>query len=135
MKIIDFEKKGHLVRFYLGDDDCNDYHGDDFNDVPYDCNAGQVYEEYVKAVQDIVFPFDCLVLEPADSFSMGGCGYSKDDMIKRRVPCIIVVPEEVQGWTSDFNYYVGSDGIVKFYFEDKMNPCGGIKIWNGDKGL
>lgn len=44
MKIIDFERKGNLVRFYLGDDDLHDWSGDDWNDTPYEYNAGQVYE-------------------------------------------------------------------------------------------
>ena len=43
MKIIDYEIRGSCVRFYLGKDDDTDYHGDDWNDRPYDCNAGTVY--------------------------------------------------------------------------------------------
>lgn len=45
MKIIDFERKGNLVRFYLGDDDLEEWYGDDWNDTPYEHNAGQVYDE------------------------------------------------------------------------------------------
>lgn len=30
MKIIDFERKGNLVRFYLGDDDLVEWYGDDW---------------------------------------------------------------------------------------------------------
>ena len=48
MKIIDFDKKGNVVRFYLGEDVCNDYWGDDWNDAPYEHNAGTVYNRYVK---------------------------------------------------------------------------------------
>ena len=29
MKIIDFEKKGNVVRFYLGDNDLKEWYGDD----------------------------------------------------------------------------------------------------------
>ena len=43
MKIIDFECTGNVVRFYLGKDNEKDYHGDDWNDTPYECNAGTVY--------------------------------------------------------------------------------------------
>lgn len=39
MKIIDFERKGNLVRFYLGDDDLAEWWGDDWNDTPYEHNA------------------------------------------------------------------------------------------------
>ena len=68
MKIIDFEKKGNLVRFWLGTDDCSDYWGDDWDDAPYEHNAGYVYSEYVTGYIDYVFPFETLVLEPCDDW-------------------------------------------------------------------
>lgn len=64
MKIIDFERKGNLVRFYLGDDDLVEWYGDDWNDTPYEHNAERVYDEYIKGYCDMMFPFDDLVLEP-----------------------------------------------------------------------
>lgn len=118
MKIIDFKRKGNLVRFYLGNDDIQNWYGDDWNDAPYEHNAGQVYDEYVGAIRDVVFDFDDLVLEPCD-----GCinsNWCKDDMIDRLVPCIIVVPKDKINWYDDFAHYVGMDGIKKFYFGDKM---------------
>lgn len=120
MKIIDFERKGNIVRFYLGADDCNDYWGDDWNDAPYDCNAGTVSPEYVQATHDISFGFDDLVLEPCDG--VYNCNYSKEDMKNRKVPCIIVVPKELADltWNTQFSYWVGADGIKKFYFGDKI---------------
>lgn len=121
MKIIDFECKGNVVRFYLGDNDCNDYWGDDWNDAPYEHNAGTVYDRFVKGYKDLVFPFDSLVLEPCNG--AWNSEYAKSDMIDRRVPCIIVVPPEVVGdsWrTDDFHYWVASDNIQKFFFGDQM---------------
>lgn len=36
-KIIDFERNGNIVRFYLGDvNNSNGYYGDDWDDVPYE---------------------------------------------------------------------------------------------------
>ena len=81
MKIIDFEKKGNLVRFWLGDDNCTDYWGDDWDDAPYDCNAGTVYDEFIKGYKDICFPFDWIVVEPCDGVC--NCNYSKEDKIGR----------------------------------------------------
>jgi hypothetical protein len=65
MQIIDFKRKGNVVRFYLGDATVH-YWGDDWNDRPYEHNAGQVYEEFIKGYKDIAFDFDDLVLEPAN---------------------------------------------------------------------
>ena len=123
MKIIDFCKKGNVVRFYLGKDDLVEWWGDDWDDAPYDCNAEEVYDEYVSGHRDIAFAFDDMVLEPCDGTL--NCGWSKEDMIKRRVPCIIVVPKEIEddGWCErDFAHWVGVDGIKKYYFGDEMEP-------------
>lgn len=123
MKIIDFEKKGNVVRFYLGSDNDLEYWGDDWNDRPYDCNAGTVYSEYIKGYRDIVFPFDDLVLEPCEGVL--NCNYSKEDMKKRVVPCIIVVPKHIRGdgwcWDERFDHWVGSSEVKKFYFGDLMD--------------
>lgn len=119
-KIIDFERKGNVVRFYLGADDCSDYWGDDWDDAPYDCNAGTVYDEYVSGVKDIAFPFDSLVLEPSSDWNGSNSHYSKEDMKNRVVPCIIVVPKEVcaDSWKDRFCDWIGADGIKKIYFGD-----------------
>lgn len=121
MKIIDFAKKGNVVRFFLGQDDLKEWWGDDWDDRPYDCNAGSVYERFVSGYRDMAFSFDDLVLEPCDGAY--NCEYCKDDMIARKVPCIIVVPKEIanESWYgNDFAYWVGVDGVKKFYFGDKM---------------
>lgn len=122
MKIIDFERKGNLVRFYLGENDCADYWGDDWDDAPYDCNAGTVYDQYVKGAIDIVFPFNALVLEP-DSYYNTTVYYSKEDMKNRIIPCVIVVPEKLAADTWKYRYsdWIGCDGITKFYFGDNMD--------------
>ena len=124
MKIIDFARKGNVVRFYLGEDNLENWYGDDWNDTPYEHNAGQVYDEYISGVKDIAFPFDSLVLEPQDDWhNSGNSSWCKDDMRERNVPCIIVVPKEkVHDWQDNFNFYVGMDSIQKFYFGDKMEP-------------
>lgn len=121
MKIIDFERKGNVVRFYLGDDDCEDYQGDDWNDTPYEHNAGRVYDRYIKGYRDVMFPFDVLVLEPCDG--QINSDWCKDDMKARNVPCIIAIKQnEDEYYFPNFNTYVGRDDVVKYYFGDEMNP-------------
>lgn len=122
MKIIDFERKGNVVRFYLGADDCFDYWGDDWDDAPYNCNAGQVYDRYIIGHKDVYFPFDSLVLEPESNRYNSWC--TKEDMKKRKIPCIIVVPKEIHEdtWNDSFSQFVGADGIQRFYFGDPMEP-------------
>lgn len=122
MKVIDFSRKGNVVRFYLGADDLEDYYGDDWDDAPYDCNAGEVYERYVSAYIDVSFPFDSAVLEPCNG--VHNCCYAKDDMKDGIVPCIIVVPKEMLEnayWHDyDFSYWVGSKDKIAVYFNDPV---------------
>ena len=122
MQIIDFARKGNVVRFYLGHRELESWHGDDWDDTPYEHNAGQVYDEFVCGTRDIAFPFDSAVLEPC-------CGHmnsnwSKEDMVARRVPCIIVVPPHLLAEASwkddDFDYWVGAAGVQRYYFGDAM---------------
>lgn len=125
MRIIDFERKGNVVRFFLGDDP--KFTGDDWNDSPYYCNAGRVYDEYIKGYRDIAFPFGLAVVEPKDPEDYN-CTWCKDDMKARKVPCIVVAPEEE--WHDDeFDYYVAGEGSIKFYFGDEMEPSNKLEIW------
>lgn len=148
MKIIDFERKGNVVRFYLGEKTVdwgwtnpdykdsegktpdwlkpsNTYYGDDWDDAPYEHNAGPVYEEFVKGYHDFVFSFDDLVLEPADDDL--NSSYNKEDMTNRKVPCIVVVPSEViqkldspYEWAISFEDATKMKESKKFYFEDEL---------------
>ena len=121
MKIIDFRRKGNVIRFYLGDDECENYTGDDWNDAPYEHNAEQVLDEYIKGYRDIVFPFDALVLEPCDGHD--NSRWCKDDMKARRVPCVIVAEiDKDDYYFEDFDTYVAGDNVKKYYFGDKMEP-------------
>ena len=123
MKIIDFSRKGNVVRFYFGEDDNNEYYGDDWDDAPYEHNAGQVYDEFVTGGIDLAFPYNSLVLEPCEGTS--NSVYCKNDMKARLVPCIIIVPEEIvdkglgdEFMNTDFTYWLGADGVTRIYFGD-----------------
>ena len=70
--------------------------------------------------KDIAFNFDDLVLEPCcGAYNSSWC---KDDMVARKVPCIIAVPKEVykDSWDDSFDIWIGADGIKKYYFGDEM---------------
>lgn len=135
MKIIDFEKKGNVVRFYLGKDDDEDYRGDDWNDIPYEHNAGKVYQEHIVGYRDIAFPFEFAVLEPKDPEWQNNSRWCKDDMKARKVPCIIAI-ENPDDWHDDeFDYFLGDEKAVKFYFGDKMEIGKGFTAFTGKENL
>ena len=132
MKIIDFERRGNVVRFYLGKDTLSDFGGDGWNKIPYE-RAEMVEQDYISGVADIAFPFDAFVLEPK-------CGeeassYSKEDMKRGIVPCIIVVPATVANGSCNtrFSYWSNSKGVLKFYFADRMEPTHGSSLYIFDE--
>lgn len=118
IRIIDFRRVGNVVRFYFGDVTA-DYWGDDWDDAPYDCNAGTVYDEFITGSVDAAWPLSCEVLEPA-SLSYNNCPYTKDDMRHKVTPCIIVddVDAYGQGNGNRSPIFFG-DGI------DRITSCGG----------
>lgn len=121
MKIIDFEKKGNQVRFYVGKDETNDYWGDDWNDSPYEHNAGSVYKEYAIGYFDKVFDFDDIVMEPCDGYT--NSSWSKEDMKKGLVPCICVLKEKDidDVYVYKFDDISSNKNVIRYYFNDKVN--------------
>lgn len=91
MKAIDYEMKGNIVRIYLGREDLLRWWGDDWDDAPYEHNAGTVYEEFVTGHVDVAFPYDAIVLEPCDGEF--NSPWHKDDMAEGRVPMLAVMME------------------------------------------
>ena len=88
MKIIDWERRGNVVRFVLGDDQLTDWWGDDWNDAPWDCNAGAVYREFVRGHVDLAFAFDAEIHEAGhDEFNTR---WTKDHMVARHVPFLTI---------------------------------------------
>lgn len=122
MKIIDFFRNGNIIRLYYGEDDCNDYWGDDWNDAPYEHNAGGVYDKYVKGFVEFAFPLDFAVIEPCD-----GClnsPFSKEDMKNREVPCITISNG------NKFNIYFEDDTDSTF---KAIAGFGGVQLVSYDK--
>ena len=120
MKIIDFEKHGNVVRFFLGEDDLSEWYGDDWDDVPYEYNAEEVYSEFVSGWFDVAWDAEWSVLEPRDGTN--NSRYCKDDMRKQKVPCIILaVPDEDDWCPNDFDRHVGSVHTMKVYFGMKID--------------
>lgn len=80
LELIDFYKKGNSIRLYFGKN--GEQKGDDWDDSPYDCNAGAVYPEHVNKELDIFVPIDFEVKEPADECI--NPPYCKNDFIHKK---------------------------------------------------
>lgn len=121
MKIIDFETKGNVIRFALGDDNCTDYWGDDWNDRPYEHNAGAVYDKYVKGYATIFVDFKYPVLTPeSDWHYQYNSPFSKEDFKLRAIPCIVI--DKGNDWDPCYSIAALDKNNLCFYFNQKMEP-------------
>ena len=111
-EVIDWETKGNVGRFYLGKN--GKQRGDDWNDTPYEHNAGRVYAEFIKGHKDIVIPFEKNVFEP--SYGHNNSSFCKEHMKQRKVPCIVVAEEEY----FTFEEALADDKSIKYYFGDEL---------------
>ena len=125
MKIIDFETKGNVIQFSLGKDDCDDYWGDDWNDRPYEHNAGSVYDHYVAGTARIYvdWNYDVLIPENDWHYQMNS-PFSKEDFKNREAPCVVIYKPKDNGWSFDSTYSTAvlSERATRFYFNDHMEP-------------
>lgn len=152
--IIDFEIKGSRVRFFLGLKDpkwgwinkdyvdekgnkptwlkpVDDYYGDDWDDIPYEHNAGRVYDEFIMGVRDYYFDANWIIVEPGKGEN--NSSYCKNDLKNRCLPCVIVIKNKLASkykMKESFQYWYDflikngngeeydSKDIEAFYFED-----------------
>lgn len=127
--ICDWQTKGNVVRLWCCDQDkYDDIWGDDWNDQPYEHNAGRVYDEYVDKVIDIYFDFDIVILEAEDDWSFGGNSpFSKQDFKEGKAPVFIAYwPHENDYWEgNEYHLLMGAKNtnrIFKFYMGDMIKP-------------
>lgn len=130
MKIIDFYLYGNIIKLYLGTDDLKDWWGDDWDDAPYEHNAGTVYSEYVSETVQVALPLQYTLWEPCRFPWVGiNSPYSKQDMINRKIPFLHVIR------------YVDSDvdrvSCAELYFGDNydstlscLTSLGGVLLHN-----
>jgi len=91
-ELIDCKIKGNMVRLYLGKN--GKQWGDDWNDKPYEHNAGRVYDEYVEKIADISINFEYDVNEPADFAKDSNSNFCREDFIKGKIYAFAVINPE-----------------------------------------
>ena len=137
LKVIDFETFGNVIRLYLGDINDTEYWGDDFDDRPYEHNAGTVYSEYIQGIIEIAFPSFIQVLSPAEDWHYSGNSpFSKEDFKLMKAPCLVLVDDRINGnpYYSEWTYSekIGDKSAWQIYFNDILfDIIIKIKEYNG----
>ena len=139
LKVIDFDRKGNVIRFYLGkktaawgwtNPDYKDpydgkrpewvkpsdtFYGDDWDDAPYQDNAGQVYDQFIYGWYDMYVPFDLVVIEGWQYIRRcvgNGLFYtnsiSKNALVERQAPIIAICDKD------------GDEVLREFYMGDEL---------------
>ncbi len=126
-KIIDIIKNGNVVRYFLARDPklIDESWGDDWDDRPYEHNAGEVYNRYVEKIVDVFYPFDTMVQEPLEDWHYGGNSpFSKEDFKKRKAPRLIICPQNEEekyfGIIQDYSLLAMDDNATKIYYGDDI---------------
>ena len=91
--LIDACWQGNALRVYFGSS-VEEITGDDFNDVPYESNAGIVYSEFVKCVLDVMVPFNYTIHDPASDLDCyENSTLCRDDFKSGEVPLFWITDE------------------------------------------
>lgn len=117
LKVIDFSLAGRQMKLYLGKPDMKDYWGDDWNDAPYEHNAGSVYSEYVEDTVVVNFPENEHVVEACEGRI--NSPWCKEDFKNRTAPFayIEIENEDDNRWPYSRRDFINNPGIKKFWYE------------------
>lgn len=119
MKIIDYYVCGNVVKFYLGRDNLDTWWGDDWDDVPYEHNAGRVYSEYIYDTVQLALSLDYVILEPSSDWAYNGNSpYCKEDMLKRNCPCLIITKND---YNAQYSTLISDRNSIQVYFGDSFD--------------
>ena len=126
--ICDWQTKGNVVRLYCCRKDVyDDVWGDDWDDIPYEYNAGLVYDKYISYTIDLYFDWDIVILEAKNDWIYNGNSpFSKSDFKENKAPIFIAYwPQENDYWDgSEYHKVIGcknSNRILKFYMGDNIH--------------
>lgn len=132
MKVLDLERKGNLIRFFLGSDYLNKWYGDDWDDVPYELNAGPVYDSFVKVEVDVVLPYDTSIIDACEvsyseelyNYNASHEEYCKYDYIYSDKPFAWFIPDDpYEGGPALASYLNAAKGIQKVFLGMNWDDC------------
>lgn len=103
--LIDVCWRGNALRLYFGYS-VEEIYGDDWDDIPYESNCGQVYSEYVTCVLDVLIPFNYTVVDIADDLYYENSKYCRNDFKVGELPLFWIVDYGITDY-DDIKFYMG----------------------------
>lgn len=123
LKIIDFEVHGSQLVLYLGKPETKEYWGDDWDDTPYEHNAGTVYERFVEDIITLNLDIEDYVKEPA-SFTINS-RFCKEDFQRGEYPFAVIITEPEYSF-NNFHDMIHQPNAIVLYFNDPVSKIDGI---------
>jgi hypothetical protein len=120
MKILDVDCKGNLVRFHLGESDLKNWYGDDWNDTPFEHNAGPVYDQFVEKYLCVCFQWDYAIFTP--DYGHLNSHYCRNVFKTGRIPILVAIKDEEgsSNYVSTFEQAIVHPNAELFYMGQEM---------------
>lgn len=118
LKICWIKNKGNYIRFYFTTQD--DYWGDDWNDAPWEDNAGDVYCEFVEYFVDVVVPFNYRVTHNLNyCYNSHRSNVAIQDLVDNNAPFIYITadcdePEIYEKIKKNFCHFSFNESFSQF---------------------
>lgn len=132
LMLIDFHKPEHdlnQIELYYGLEKVNGYCGDNWDETPYEEEAGKVYEAYLQKTTHYKLT-NCVALQPSDT-DKENSGWCKNDLKEKLTPCLLLVPKRVfwEYYGFDINYI---DNPLTVTYDMMIGHPQTVKIYYGD---
>ena len=119
--LIDMCQRGNSIRLYFGGA-VQEITADDWNDIPYEHNAGIVYSEFVNFYIDVLIPFNWRVTDIAGELDYyENSQYCRNDFKSGELPLFWTVDQNNE--REDVKFYMGD---LKDYVMTKLDKIGVI---------
>lgn len=115
MNIIDLQVNGSFITIFLGEN--GKQWGDDWDDAPFEHNAGQVYDKFVKEKLNFCLSPEYEFTSPSSFYS--NSPFSMESFRDRKVPRYIITKQNK--WWSSFEEALCDKDAIQIYFGDSID--------------
>lgn len=136
LTILDWERRHGVTRLYLACDPEPGWSGDDWDDAPFEHNAGTVLPGFYTHTADVVADWGHVLLDPSDDWRTANSRWSKEDMRARRCPILVAAADPDDLLAAGWPTALAADGAVRVYMGDpwsRLASASGVVVIDGPR--